>query len=94
MYCIPVYIFFLFWLCNGVMCGLFWVVPGAFYFVFVNQNFRDFFADYFACPPSYFTRIILVLFCCVIYSVFVYVLCVFCVPFKSYVVSPCAALHV
>lgn len=29
----------LFWLLNGVFVGVFWVVPGAFYFVFVNQYF-------------------------------------------------------
>lgn len=31
----------LFWLYSGVFIGVFCVVPGAFYFVFVNQNFRD-----------------------------------------------------
>lgn len=51
--------------CWGVFGGsrrVFSVCEPMFFFVIV-------FADYLVCPPSYFTRLILVLFYCVIYIV-------------------------
>ena len=84
----------LFWLYNGVFVGVFWVVPGAFYFVFVYQNFRAALVGYFGVSPElFYTPCFGVILLCGIWC-FVLVLCTFCVFFKSYVVSPCAALHV
>ncbi len=67
----------LFWLYTDVFIWVFWVVPGAFYFVFVNIFFVVVLSDYFLFPPSYFKRFILVLFCYVVYGV----LCLCCVCF-------------
>ena len=53
------------------------MVPGAFCNVFVYQNFVINLVGYFLCPPSCFVHLVLVLFCCVLYSV----LCMFCVRF-------------
>nr|DAQ26310.1 MAG TPA: hypothetical protein [Caudoviricetes sp.] len=51
-------------------------------------------SDYFLFSPELFCAPCFgVILLCGIWC-FVHVLCVFRVPFKSYVVSPCAALHV
>ena len=77
------------------LLGCFGWFPARFIFVFVNQNFVVVLSDFFFLfPPSYFARLILVLFCCVVYGVLCMFCVRFCVFFKSYVVNPCAALHV
>ena len=75
--CMIVYNGFCFVYIMVFLLGVFWVVLGEFYFVFAYQNFCSGLADCFVRPPSYFVCLILVLFCCVVYSV----LCMCCVRF-------------
>ena len=71
----------LFWLLNGVFVGVFWVVPSAFYFVFVDQNFCSGFGRLFSVSPElFYTPYFGVILLCGIWC-FVYVLCTFCVRF-------------
>ncbi len=91
---VPVYNGFCFGYIVVFLLGCFGWFPARFVSCLRTKNFVIVLVDYFLCPPSYFTRIILVLFCCVVYSVLCMCCVRFCVFFKSYVVSPCAALHV
>lgn len=58
-----------FWLYNGVFVGVFWWFPARFVACLWAKVFVINLADYFLRPPSYFARLILVLFCCMLYGV-------------------------
>lgn len=73
---------------------MFCVVPGAILFCVCEPKFfMIVLVGYFVGPPGYFVRLILVLFCGALYGVLC-MCCVCFVPPQSYVVSPCAVLHV